>query len=563
MPSSCSLFLSLSLGLSVSRSLSRSPSVSLSRPLCLSAPAGSMSGSNMLQHPGRGSGVVNFQSGEAIAEQQPPALFAYSASVALGVAVVVFVSGGLVVGKLGVWALSQKRVPVMDVTISQLLGVVVYLAVSFVPVYVYTGKMPEATGLIASFNLATVYLPTAKNSIWAICLGISFERAIKFHRWVARLSIVTALVHGILMIMKYNDAKHLDHVFSAEKQVTGTVPLYGVLAAGMMLILLLSAFETIRRKFFDVFFNIHQLISYLVAIFACLHHIVIVYTLALPLALVLVDFAIMSFKKYSSTWELVEASSCPDNVTKLVLKPPSGFKFEAGQFCFLSIPQVSAIQEHPFSISSAEHDKQVTFHIKNMGDSQFTGVLNSLANKKEVILGPKAVKIHGPYGSVALPSLDKFSVVVMVAGGVGVTPFASLFKTLQKNNGKTKCILVWSSRNAQVFSEWFQDGLKDAESLPKNFDLRCFNTAKKGKGKKETTPRQETEVTPIKNTFMQAEVEEGRPNVQKIISQAMTEKKCDANKVAVLACGPPPMVAATQDLCMQQGYWFHKETFLL
>lgn len=46
-------------------------------------------------------------------------------------------------------------------------------------------------------------------------------------------------------------------------------------------------------------------------------------------------------------------------------------KFHAGQYCFLTFPQLSNVESHPFTISSAPTDEAkhaMDFHIKTLGD---------------------------------------------------------------------------------------------------------------------------------------------------------------------------------------------------
>ena len=57
----------------------------------------------------------------------------------------------------------------------------------------------------------------------------------------------------------------------------------------------------------------------------------------------------------------------------LRLKRPKNYKHIEGQYVFLSYPDVSGTQWHPFSICSSEFSPYVSFLIKNSGD--FTGKL--------------------------------------------------------------------------------------------------------------------------------------------------------------------------------------------
>ena len=45
----------------------------------------------------------------------------------------------------------------------------------------------------------------------------------------------------------------------------------------------------------------------------------------------------------------------------------------------MCVPSISAVEWHPFSVSSPPHVTRVTHHIRVMGDTQWTGRLHALA----------------------------------------------------------------------------------------------------------------------------------------------------------------------------------------
>lgn len=46
---------------------------------------------------------------------------------------------------------------------------------------------------------------------------------------------------------------------------------------------------------------------------------------------------------------------------------PKSFEYKAGQYCFISIPEMDIYQYHPFSISSAPYEDVISFHIRALG----------------------------------------------------------------------------------------------------------------------------------------------------------------------------------------------------
>jgi hypothetical protein len=52
-------------------------------------------------------------------------------------------------------------------------------------------------------------LPVTKSSIMPYLLGVSFERMIRFHRWLGRALAFVSTVHGVLMIAHYGSSLYV------------------------------------------------------------------------------------------------------------------------------------------------------------------------------------------------------------------------------------------------------------------------------------------------------------------------------------------------------------------
>ncbi|ORY32825.1 FAD-binding domain-domain-containing protein [Naematelia encephala] len=132
------------------------------------------------------------------------------------------------------------------------------------------------------------------------------------------------------------------------------------------------------------------------------------------------------------------------------IKP--SMRYKAGQWIFLNCPEVSRFQWHPFTISSAPEDPFISVHIRLVGDftlalgAQLGATGNIVGNERSSIekgdngrrgdwmevapaLGARMpnLRIDGPYGA---PAEDVFNaeVAILIAAGIGVTPFASILK---------------------------------------------------------------------------------------------------------------------------------------
>lgn len=108
-------------------------------------------------------------------------------------------------------------------------------------------------------------------------------------------------------------------------------------------------------------------------------------------------------------------------VVEIVMTPKKRqMKFQPGQFVYIGFNQKGLHEVHPFSISSAPHDVEMTLTLKSAGD--FTSSLGLLK------IGT-AAKIEGPYGKFVY-YLYKNPRQVWIAGGIGITPFISMARSL-------------------------------------------------------------------------------------------------------------------------------------
>src|SRR5690606_17507476 len=122
-----------------------------------------------------------------------------------------------------------------------------------------------------------------------ILWGISFERAIKFHRWIARWTLVVMLLHFIMMLVAWG-SKVIDHSYFLNP------PIYGIVALGVWMIQAALAYETVRRKVFELFYYPHLLLPWIGIAFATLHTIKAIYFMIPALGLYVIDRVIFYYK---------------------------------------------------------------------------------------------------------------------------------------------------------------------------------------------------------------------------------------------------------------------------
>ncbi|KAF6333738.1 NADPH oxidase 4 [Rhinolophus ferrumequinum] len=135
---------------------------------------------------------------------------------------------------------------------------------------------------------------------------------------------------------------------------------------------------------------------------------------------------------------IISVISHPSDVMEIRMVKEN-FKARPGQYIILHCPSVSALENHPFTLTMCPTETKATFgvHLKIVGDwtERFRDLLLPPSSQDSEILPfiqsrnyPK-LYIDGPFGSPFEESLN-YEVSLCVAGGIGVTPFASILNTL-------------------------------------------------------------------------------------------------------------------------------------
>ncbi|TVR54568.1 MAG: hypothetical protein EA425_01630 [Puniceicoccaceae bacterium] len=110
----------------------------------------------------------------------------------------------------------------------------------------------------------------------------------------------------------------------------------------------------------------------------------------------------------------------PGDITEIVLKPVGRpMPWQAGQFLYVSFDADAVTEEpHPFTISNPPGEETVRLSIKHLGD---------WTKDTEAIRPGEYARLWGPYGHFADALWEESGrEAVLIAGGIGVTPFLSM-----------------------------------------------------------------------------------------------------------------------------------------
>jgi len=153
----------------------------------------------------------------------------------------------------------------------------------------------------------------------------------------------------------------------------------------------------------------------------------------------------------------------PSDVLHLEFERPPDFNYKAGAWIEIASTGISASLFHPFTLTSAPHEDTLSLHIRAVGP--WTRKARQIYNPNSSNHPP--VVVTGPYGSPN-ETWSSFEIVIMVGGGIGVTPFAAILKDFifrSKNDQSLKTkklIFFWICRSQKQF-EWLVDIIRNAE----------------------------------------------------------------------------------------------------
>ncbi|KAF4546043.1 FAD-binding domain-containing protein [Lasiodiplodia theobromae] len=206
----------------------------------------------------------------------------------------------------------------------------------------------------------------------------------------------------------------------------------GITALGLFWTLALCSMPPIRRWNYEVFQLSHLLMYPIIGLLmahgtaALLQWPMLGYWLAFPTLLIFAERVTrisVGFHRIPATVKILDGET-----VEIKAKVPSEriWKYQAGQYVFLQVPELSFWQWHPFTVSVCI-GREFQLHIKTDGD--WTGRLRGLANS-EGTATPVDIGINGPFGAPAQRFYD-FTHTIVVGAGIGITPFSGILADLQ------------------------------------------------------------------------------------------------------------------------------------
>nr|GMD33001.1 ferric reduction oxidase 8, mitochondrial isoform X1 [Ipomoea batatas]GMD36224.1 ferric reduction oxidase 8, mitochondrial isoform X1 [Ipomoea batatas] len=296
-------------------------------------------------------------------------------------------------------------------------------------------------GLLTEACLALLLLPVLRRMAVFRLLGIQFEVSVRYHTWLGTAMIVFATLHGAgtFFIWGIKHRIHEESFSMANKQVwrwqkVGRIYLAGEITLVTGLIIWVTSLPQIRRKCFEVFYYTHHL--YIVfLVFFLFHggdrHFYMVFP---GIFLFAIDKLLRIIESRSHT-RILSARIFPSNAIELILPKDPRLKYTPTSVIFVKIPSISEFQWHPFSLTSSssvdDHTMSIMIKCEGWWGSSLYNLITSAATDSEADQPlPIPVAVEGPYG----PATLEYNSLVLVAGGIGITPILSILQEIASGN---------------------------------------------------------------------------------------------------------------------------------
>ncbi|XP_053175774.1 dual oxidase 1 [Scomber japonicus] len=417
---------------------------------------------------------------------------------------------------------------------------------------------------------------------------IPFDAAIDFHRFMAMTAIILAVVHSLghvvnIYIFSISDLSILSCLFPKILANNGselpfkwywwffeTVPgMTGVLLLFVFAFMYVFASHYFRRISFRGFWLTHYLyvVVYILTVihgsYALLQAPAFYIYLIPPGLLFLLD-KLISLSRKKVEIPVVRAELLPSGVTHLEFKRPQGFVYRSGQWVRIACLVLGTDEYHPFTLTSAPHEETLSLHIRAVGP--WTSQLRELYTEENLLEFGSYPKLYldGPFGEGHQEWID-YEVSVLVGGGIGVTPFASILKDLvfkSSIRSKIQCkkvYFIWVTRTQRQF-EWLSDIIREVEEMDTQelVSVHTYITQVAEKFDLRTTMLYvcERHFQKVWNrslfTGLRSVTHFGRPPFVSFFS-SLQEVHPEVGKIGVFSCGPPGLTKNVEKACQQMN----------
>ncbi|XP_036145613.1 dual oxidase 2 [Monomorium pharaonis] len=410
---------------------------------------------------------------------------------------------------------------------------------------------------------------------------IPFDSAIEMHKyiacWALGFTVLHIIGHGFNFYhISTQTADDLTCLFRNYFHATHELPKFhywcwgtitgitGVLLTILTGLIFICSLSMVRKLFYNWFSFVHSLypVFYILMVLHGSGRLVqepyFHYFFLGPAILFVLD-KVITVTRTTIEIPILKAKILPSGVTCITFLKPINFQYKSGQWIRIACPALQTNEYHPFTLSSAPHELSLSIHVRVVGPwtSNIREKLELCTMSNENL---PMIHIDGPYGE-GHQDWDKYQVAIMVGGGIGVTPFASILKDIvfksncNLNFGCKKVYFLWVTKTQKQF-EWMVDILRELEKVDVNntVSIHIFITQFYQKFDLRTILLYicERHFQKISNkslfTGLKAVTHFGRPKFSQFFL-SIQKLHPTVNKIGVFSCGSPAMTQAVDAAC--------------
>ncbi len=352
---------------------------------------------------------------------------------------------------------------------------VAFVTLPLVPVGILVGSgggpgssldLPVVLGLVAISTI--IFMVVVSSRLRSLTSGLGIERLLAVHRWLGLVVVGLVLTHlAAVVIPNPSSIKHLDLLHASPGMRAATI--------ATIALVLLAVTALLRRRLrlpYRVWRIVHVVLATAAVAGGAVHVLLLnnlvqadgmrIWFAGVTASLVFVLLLRWVLRPLLAGWagfRVREVRRESADVSTLVLTSTRGrlfgrrpLHFAPGQFAWLRLRRWGLFSDHPFTIASgARADGTVEFTIRHLGD--YTRTLGRLSPGARVFL-------DGPHGSFSVDH-TRATGLVLLAGGVGITPMMSMLRTLADRGDRRPHRLLVSGRSPDDIL--FTDELDDLQ----------------------------------------------------------------------------------------------------
>lgn len=307
-------------------------------------------------------------------------------------------------------------------------------------------ELSVGLGLVA-FALMSMQFALV-NRLEAASKPFGTDSLMQFHRQLGITALAFILLHPVLLVPEGVGLGAWSPLGGSAVSQSGAVALWAAVAIGVT--------SLFRRRLHLSYpaWNVIHLAGALVVVGAMFWHVLAVagysgepvmrWLLAgyvvLVIALLVRYRVLRPIELWRHPWEVVANRDEGADTRSLVVRPVGheAFRFQAGQFAWIDTGRTPfAGEQHPLTISStAESMEALEFSIKALGDWSGESV--------PLLSEGSRVWVDGPYG-VFTPERVPGQGLVLIAGGIGISPMRSMLETMRDRGDRRHVVLFYAA----------------------------------------------------------------------------------------------------------------------